>query len=59
LPSAFVFNKISKYEAEIEDSVVSLISSSTGYMELAYEINGNACCSLIYLNVALKSTAKG
>jgi hypothetical protein len=32
LPPASIFNKMSKYEAEVDKSVVSLISSSLGYM---------------------------
>jgi hypothetical protein len=61
LPPAFIFNKIS-YEAEVDDSVVSLILSSLGYMESTYEWN----CSLLidkassmYQNVELKTTARG
>jgi hypothetical protein len=38
-PSASMFNKTSKYEAEVDDSVVSLISSSLGYTESTYEWN--------------------
>jgi hypothetical protein len=57
-----MFNKASKYEAEVDGSVVSLISSSLGYLELTFEWN---CLLLIdktssmYLNVELKATAKG
>jgi hypothetical protein len=57
-----MFSKTSKYEAEVDDSVVSLISSSLGYIESTYEWN----CSLlidktssIYLNVESKATARG
>ena len=32
-----MFNKISKYEADMEDSVVSFNSSSLGYIESTYE----------------------
>jgi hypothetical protein len=54
-----------KYEAEVDDSVVSLISSSLGYIESAYELN----CSLLIdktmsmhvhlLNFELKAIARG
>jgi hypothetical protein len=40
-PPASMFNKISKYKAEVDDSVVSLISSSLGYMESTYGWNGS------------------
>ena len=55
-----MFSKTSKYEADIDDSVVSLISSSLGYMELTYELNRSLLIdrtSSIYLNVWLKDTA--
>jgi hypothetical protein len=55
-------NKTSKYEAEVDDSVVSLISSSLGYIESTYEWNWlfliNKTSSM-YLNVKLKTTARG
>jgi hypothetical protein len=36
---ASMFSKTSKYEAEVDDSVVSSISSSLGYIESTYEWN--------------------
>jgi hypothetical protein len=33
------FNNTSKYEADVEHSVVSLISSSLGYIKSTYEWN--------------------
>jgi hypothetical protein len=37
IPSASMFNRTTKYEAEVNDSVVSFISSSLGYTESTYE----------------------
>jgi hypothetical protein len=37
LPLVFIFDNISKYEANVEHSVVSLISSSFGYIKSTYE----------------------
>jgi hypothetical protein len=57
-----IFSKVSKYEAEADNSMVSFIWSSLGFMESKYEWK----CSLfidetssIYLNVELKATARG
>jgi hypothetical protein len=61
-PSASMFSKTSKYEAEVDDFVVSLISSSLGYIESTYEWNWSLLIdrtSSIYLNVELKATARG
>jgi hypothetical protein len=62
LPPASILSKISKYEAEGDYSVLSLISTSPSYMESIYEWN----CPLlidktlaIYLNVELKATTRG
>jgi hypothetical protein len=38
-PSVSIFYRMSKYKAEIDASVVSLISSSLGYMESTYGWN--------------------
>jgi hypothetical protein len=60
-PSASMFIKTSKYEAEVDDSVVSLISSSLGYIESTYKWNWSLLIdktSSIYLNVELKATAR-
>jgi hypothetical protein len=57
-----MFNKTSKYEAEVDDSVVSFISSSLGYIESTHEWNRSLLMdetSLIYLNVELKAKARG
>ena len=43
-----MFNKISKYEADMEDSVMSFISSSLGYIESTYEWKKES--NQIYLN---------
>jgi hypothetical protein len=61
-PPASMFNKTSKYGAEVDDSVVPLISSSVGYMESTYEWNWSLLIdktSSMYLNVELKATARG
>ena len=53
-PSASMFSKTSKYEAEKDDSVVSSISSSLGYIESTYEWNWSLLIdrtSSIYFNV--------
>jgi hypothetical protein len=53
-PPASMFNKTSKYEAEVDYSVVYFISSSLRYIESIYEWNRSLLMdktSLIYLNV--------
>jgi hypothetical protein len=55
-----MFNKTSKYEAEVDDSMVSFISSSLGYIESTYEWDRSLLMDKtlsIYLNVELKATA--
>jgi hypothetical protein len=57
-----MFNKTSKYEAEVDNSVVSLISTSLGYIESTNEWNWLLLIDktlLMYLNVELKVTARG
>jgi hypothetical protein len=61
-PTASMLNKTSKYEAEVEDCVVTLISCAFGYTESTYEWNWYLLIdktSSIYLNVELKVTARG
>jgi hypothetical protein len=54
------FHSISKYEADVEHSVVSLISSSLGYIESTYEWNWLLLTEKmsIYRNVELKYKAR-
>jgi hypothetical protein len=60
LVSLLVCNK-SKYEADVEHSVMSWISSSLGYVESTYQWNSLLIdkTSLIYRNVESKATASG
>jgi hypothetical protein len=57
-----MFNTTPKYEAEVDDSVVSLVSNSLGYIESTYERKGLLLIDKILsicLNVELKATARG
>jgi hypothetical protein len=60
-PPGSIFNKTSKYEAEVDDYVVSFISSSLGYTESTYEWNRSLLIdktSSMYLSFELKATAR-
>jgi hypothetical protein len=60
LPFVSYFNNTSKYETDVEDFVVSLISSSFGYIESTWDWNWLMLIdkmSSIYRNVELKATA--
>jgi hypothetical protein len=55
-----MFNKTSKYEAELDESLMSFISSSLGYIESTYTWNRSLLIDntpSIYLNVEMKVTA--
>jgi hypothetical protein len=59
LPPVPIFNRISKYEAEVDGSVVSLISNSPGHMESTHEWNSSLLIDKtlsIYLNVELQKS---
>jgi hypothetical protein len=61
LPLVSTFNNTSKYEADVELSVVSLISSLLGYIKSTYEWNLLLLIdktSSIYRNVALRATGR-
>ena len=56
-----MFNNISKYEEDTEDSVVSFIASSLGYIESTYEWKSSLLIdkmSSVYRNVELKATGR-
>jgi hypothetical protein len=57
-----MFNNASKYEAKVDDSVVSFISSSLGYIESTYEWNWWLLIdktSSMYPSVELQAIARG
>jgi hypothetical protein len=56
-----MFNKTSKYKAEVDDFVEFFISSSLGYIESTYEWNRSLLMDKIsiYVTVELRATARG